>query len=41
MTSTASVYPDRCVTSFGKHLNGRNVHLFSALASRAFSAAGH
>jgi hypothetical protein len=41
MTSVASVYPDSCVASFRKDLDGRNVHFFAALAGRAFSAAGH
>jgi hypothetical protein len=41
MTPVALVYPDSCVASFRKHLDGCNVHFFSALAGRAFSAAGH
>jgi hypothetical protein len=41
MTPVASVYADSRVASFRKHLDGRNVHFFSALAGRAFSAAGH
>ena len=41
MTPVASVYPDSCVASFRKDLDGRNVHFFAALAGRAFSAAGH
>jgi hypothetical protein len=41
MTPVASVYPDSCVASFRKDLDGRDVHCFAALAGRAFSAAGH
>jgi len=41
MTPVASVYPDSRVASLRKHLDGRNVHFFAALADRAFSAAGH
>jgi len=29
ITPVASVYPDSCVTSFRKHLDGRNVHFSS------------